>query len=270
MVLAAFEILAICELIFFSPAFLVSIAVVYKHGAGKRLGWRFLVMISLFRVVGAICAIVFVESPSSGVTITYDIMNNFGLSAIIYTALGLLGRVGAGMEGHGLPFQLFRVLGLPGLAGLVLSIVGATNLLGDNSSNTSQGFAELKAAVLLFLAVYVADILITMHAFFKAAHVRAGERRLLYAVSATLPFMAVRMIYSILCVFANKPKYFSSWNLEWTAILVHGLMGVLMEVIIVTIFIIVGLLTAAVVRRPAPVRDGKISPPPYEMNDGSA
>jgi len=270
MMLAAFEILAICELIFFFPAFLVSIAVVYKHGAGKRLGWRFLVMTSLFRVVGAICAIVLVESPSSGVTITYDIMNNFGLSAIIYTSLGLLGLVEAGMQGHALPFQLFRVLGLPGLAGLVLSVVGATNLLGNNTSNTSSGFAELKAAVMLFLAVYVADILITVHAFLKAAHVRAGERRLLYAVLATLPFMAVRMIYSILCVFANKRKYFSSWSLEWTAILVHGLMGVLMEVIIVTIFIIVGLVTAAVVPNQAPVTNGKVSPPPYDVNDGSA
>ncbi|KIW50542.1 hypothetical protein PV05_09343 [Exophiala xenobiotica] len=270
MMLAAFEILAICELIFFFPAFLVSIAVVYKHGAGKRLGWRFLVMISLFRVVGAICAIVLVESPSSGVTISYDIMNNFGLSAIIYTALGLLGRVEAGMEGHGLPFQLFRVLGLPGLAGLVLSIVGATNLLGDNPSNTSSGFAELKAAVMLFLAVYVADIFITVHGFLKAVHVRAGERRLLYAVLATLPFMAVRMIYSILSVFASRPKYFNSWSLEWSAILVRGLMGVLMEVIIVTLFIIVGFVTAAVVPKPAPVRDGKVSPPPYDLKEGSA
>jgi len=55
----------------------VSIFVVYKHGAGKRLGWRFLVLISLFRVIGAICAIVSVHDPSSGLTITYDVMNSF-------------------------------------------------------------------------------------------------------------------------------------------------------------------------------------------------
>ncbi len=158
MALHAFEILAIVELILFFPALLVSVFIVYKHGVGKRLGWRFLVMISLFRVIGAICAIVSVHDPSSGLTIAYDVMNSFGLSAIIYTALGLLNRIEDGMEGHGLSFQIFRFLGLPGIAGLILSIVASTNLFGNNSSNTTQGFNELKAAVILFLVVYVADV----------------------------------------------------------------------------------------------------------------
>jgi hypothetical protein len=72
-----------------------------------------------------------------------------------------------------------------------------------------------------------------------------------------LPFMTVRVIYSLLCVFANDPKWFSSWNLEWTAILVHGLMGVLMEIIFVTIFTFAGLTTAPMPK--APAHEGKVN-----------
>ncbi|KIW28158.1 uncharacterized protein PV07_07841 [Cladophialophora immunda] len=245
--LSAFEILDILELIYFVPALIASGYVVYKHGHRKRLGWRFLLMICLFRLIGAITSLIDVRHPSSGLTITYDIMNSFGLSAIISTALALLDRVEDGMGPHGLPHQVFQLLHLPSIVGIILSVIGSTNLFSNSHSDVSAGFTELKAAVCLFLVVFVADILIAGHCFLKITHILPGERRLLFAVALALPFMAVRMIFSILCVFANDPKWFSSWSLEWTAILVHGILGVLMEAIIVTIFIVAGLTTVPAV-----------------------
>jgi len=59
----------------------------------------------------------------------------------------------------------------------------------------TQGLNELKAAVILFPSVYLADVLITGHCFSNISHVRSGEHRLLYAVRATVPFMAARMVY---------------------------------------------------------------------------
>ncbi|KAK4943777.1 hypothetical protein LTR10_016680 [Elasticomyces elasticus] len=274
----AIEILSIIELVFFFPALLAAILVVYKHGTGKRLGWRFLVMICLFRVIGGICAIVWAHTSSNGALIAYEVMNSFGLSAIIYTALGLLHRVEDGMGGRGVSFKVFRVLALPGLAGLILSIVGATNVLGNssNSSSFSSGMAELKAAVILFLTVYVADVVITAHAFFNITYVQDGEHRLLYAVTVTLPFMAVRIAYSLLCVFLNKHNIFSTWNTSALPILVHGLMGVTMEAIVVVIFLFVGFMTASISRVPGlapPTTDGKlhgkaerkVRPPLYDL-----
>lgn len=243
--LSAFEILDIVELIFFVPALLASGYVVYKHGHGRRLGWRFLVMICLFRLIGAICSLISVHHPSSGLTIAYDVMNSFGLSAVIYTALGLLNRVDEGMTPYGLPRHIFRLLSLPGLAGLILSIIGSTNIFNNDPSDVSTGFKEIKAAMILFLVVFVADILITAKCFLGIRHIREGERRLLFATATAIPFMAVRMTYSLLCVFAQDPKWFSAWSLQWTAILVHGIMGVLMEAIVVVIFLFAGLTTTA-------------------------
>ncbi|KAI1608904.1 hypothetical protein EDD37DRAFT_129717 [Exophiala viscosa] len=270
----AIQILGIIELVFFFPALLAATLVVYKHGAGKQLGWRFLAMICLFRVIGGICAIIWAHTSSSGALIAYEVNDSFGLSAIIYTALGLLHRVEDGMGGRGLPFTVFRVLAMPGLAGLILSVVGATNVIGNSSdsSSFSSGMAELKAAVILFLTVYVADICITAYAFFNITHVQDGEHRLIYAVTVTLPFMAVRMIYSLLCVFLNEHNIFSTWSTSALPILVHGMMGVMMEAIIVVIFTVAGFMTASISRVSGSARPttdgqlkGKVAPPVYDL-----
>ncbi|EXJ60099.1 hypothetical protein A1O7_04250 [Cladophialophora yegresii CBS 114405] len=213
-------------------------------------------MICLFRLVGAITSLVSIHHPSEGLTITYDIMNSFGLSATLSTALGLLDRVNNGMDGHGLSPRVFHALHLPTLAGLILSIVGSTNVFSSDPSDGSTGFTELKAAVCLFLVVFIADTLITGLSFLRIAHVQSGDRRLLFAVAAALPFMAVRMVFSLLCIFANEPKWFSSWSLEGPAIIVHGAMGVLMEAIIVMIFVCAGLATEPAVKPLA--HEGKV------------
>jgi len=241
-----------------------SVFVVLKHGGNRLLGWRFLVLICLFRVVGAILSIVSIHHPSSGIITAADVMNNFGLSAIICTALGLLGRIEESLEGRGIPNRFFRLLGLPVLAGLILSIIGSTNVFSDSASDRSTGFTELKAGVMLFLAVFVAEILVTGHCLSRYGLIKAGEHRVLYAVTAALPFIGVRVLYSILCVFDNS-KYFSSWSSARLAVLVHGVMGILMEAIIVTIFIVAGFLASAV-EKPAP-RRGQVSAPRY-MSEG--
>jgi len=262
MVLPGFEILAIIELVIFAPALLASIFVVYKHGHQKQLGWRFLILISLFRLIGASTMIASVHHPSSGLTITFDVTNSFGLSAVLYTALGLLSRVQSGMESHGLPLRLFRLLGLPGLAGLILSIIASVNIFSDNPSDQSDGITYYRVAMALFLVVFVADVLITIHSFVNISHVQQRDRRLLYAVLAAMIFMALRTCFSLLCAFANNPTWFSSWSLAWKAVLVHGIMGVLMETIIVAIFLWAGFTTVAAPRAASP--RGKVAPAVYQ------
>lgn len=243
---SAIQILDVAELVFFSPALIFSGYVMYKHGYRKQLGWRFLVMICLFRLTAAVTSLVSIHHPSQGLKTTYDIMNSLGLSAVISTALGLLDRINAGLGPASLSQHIFRVLHLLTTAGLVLSIIGSINVFSNNTSNIPTGLKELKAGICFFSVVFAADVLITGRTLLNISQVHAGERRLVFAVSATLPFMAVRIIYSILCFFGNDSKWFSSWSLEWRAVLVHGLMGVLMEAIIVAIFIVAGLMTVRV------------------------
>lgn len=264
MTLSGFEILAIIELILFTPGLFASIYVVYKHGHRKQLGWRFLVLICLFRLIGASTSLASVHHPSTGLTTTFDIMNSFGLSAVIYCALGLLARVQTGMDVHGLPPSVFRLLGLPGLAGLVLCILGSINLFSNDASDQANGLTYFRVAMILFLVVFVSDVLITIHSYFHISHVQAADRRLLFAVTAAIMFMAVRTCFGLLCAFANNPRYFSSWSLNWEAILVHACLGVLMEVIIVGIFLWAGFTTDAVPRGASPRR--KVGSAVYQVD----
>lgn len=257
--LSAIEILDIAELVFFSPALIFSSYVMYKHGYRKQLGWRFLLMICLFRLTGAITSLISIHHPSQGLKITYDIMNSLGLSAIISAALGLLDRVNTGMGPASLSARIFQVLHVLTIAGLVLSIIGSVNVFSSNTSNFSTGLDELKAGVCFFSGVFVANVAITGRTLLSISQVQAGERRLLFAVSASLPFTAVRILYSILCFFGNDSKWFSSWSVEWTAVLIHGLMGVLMEAIVVAIFIMAGLMTVRVGELPTRRHEGKVT-----------
>ncbi len=254
---SAFEVLDIIELIFFFPAFFTSAFLIHKHCHGKLLAWRCLLMVCLFRLIGAVTSLISIHHPSKGLTITYDVMNSFGLSAIISTALGLLDRINNGMEGHGVHPRVFHLLHLPSLAGLILSILGSTNLFSSDPSDVSTGFTYLRAGVCLFLSVFVADIVITAYSFLKIGKVQSADRRLLFAVAAALPFMAVRVTYSMMCAFANDPKWFSSWSLVQNAVIVHGVMGVLMEVVVVTIVIFAGLTTARAAKPVA--HEGKVT-----------
>lgn len=265
MVLSAFEILAILEIIIFTPLLGASIYVTYKHGLRKQLGWRFLVLVSLFRLIGGCTSLASVHHPSSGLTATYDIMNSFGLSAVVYCALGLLGRVQRGMDGYGLPPRIFRLLGLPGIAGLVLCIVASINIFSDNPSDQAHGIEYFKAAMCLFLAVFVADVAITFHCFTRRSHIQTSDSPLLKAVAIALPFMAVRTTFSMLCAFAANPSLFSTWSTNWKAIVVHGTMGVLMEIITVLLFLWAGFSTPQAPRPAAPT--GKVSPAVYAPND---
>jgi hypothetical protein len=121
--------------------------------------------------------------------------------------------------------------------------------------------------MILFLAVFLADVGITVHSFRGIRFIDELDRGLLKAVAVALPFILVRTLFSVLCAFLGKPKYFSSWSLRWMAILIHGLMGVLMEIICVGIFVVAGLKAKPSPKRASSAR--KVGPATYQFNEAA-
>lgn len=68
-------------------------------------------------------------------------------------------------------------------------------------------------------------------------HVQAGEGRLVYASLVAYPFLAVRMLYSLIVIFANT----GTFNLYHSNIVVKALMQVLMEFVVAAIVISAGI-----------------------------
>ena len=92
--------------------------------------------------------------------------------------------------------------------GLILSIVGGTSSVSPSGTFTVQ--TTSKAGVLLYVAAFVALAVTTVLVIPKFAGSGAhtgGERYLAFAVIVALPFIAVRIVYSLLAVFLHDHDF---------------------------------------------------------------
>ena len=85
--------LAVAELVLFVPCLLGASWVTFRHGLDRRLGWLYLVIFSLVRIVGASCQIASESKHSVGLIEAATILSNVGLTPLLLAMLGLLKRV---------------------------------------------------------------------------------------------------------------------------------------------------------------------------------
>lgn len=122
--------------------------------------------------------------------------------------------------------------------GLILSIVGGINA-GTDFSKTGVYKTQTLSKVGLALFIVAFGILCAITAVLSQSirHAEEGEKRILFAVAASLPFLLVRLLYSVLAVFASE-KSFSLFNGNVTILLCVALLE---EAVIVAIYEGVGL-----------------------------
>jgi hypothetical protein len=85
--------LAIVEIIYYTPAFFLSIWVTWRHGFGRQLGWIFLTTLALIRIVGSATGIAATSDPSTGLIECSVILSSVGLTPLLLAMLGMLKRV---------------------------------------------------------------------------------------------------------------------------------------------------------------------------------
>ncbi|MCJ1411668.1 hypothetical protein MMC19_005759 [Ptychographa xylographoides] len=262
--------LSIAELIFYIPALPVAVFVAFRHGFGRQAGWFFLIILALIRIIGSICEIVSVTSPSQGVIECAVILSSVGLSPMILAMLGLLKRVHEGINDHSTIPKILNFIGLLPIAALIMAIIGGIDESSSKPSEVSTGTTLVKAAIIIFLVVFLILAVATIATFFMMRSIAKGEERILYALALSIPFILVRLIYSLLVDFSGNAKF----SLTYGDVVIQGCMAALMEFIVVIIYLGVGLITPKITRsdvRPA-VGYGKpsLTPPGtdygHEMN----
>ena len=137
---------------------------------------------------------------------------------------------------------VFRGIHLLALGGLVIAIIGGTDETNTNANTAKTGRTLVEAASILFLTVYLCAAGIAVLFMSRKSSVHYTETKLLYAGVIALPFLCVRILYTVIVAFSsNNPSsdfYFRNVN-----VLVSAFMQFLMEAIVVMIFIAAGLLT---------------------------
>jgi len=234
------------EIVVYVPTLFIAVYLAIKHGFGRSAGWYFLIIFSLARIIGPAMLLATLNTTNTA-TLTrlytgYLILQNIGLSPLMLASLGLLSRISESIirNGHRPPFNSFvlKIVELLTLVGLILGIVGGINATSalETTGKYSPG-AESKAGVALFIVSYVMIVIGTIVTSFSMPHAEPGEKRILIALAVSLPFLAIRLVYSIMSIIANDHK-FNSFEGSVSVLLC---MALLEELVIVVTYEIVGL-----------------------------
>lgn len=124
---------------------------------------------------------------------------------------------------------------------LVLSIVGGTRISSSDTSKHSSGETFEKAGIIIFLISYLAIVAFAVLTAVESRDLPWGEKRILYAVLASLPLLAVRLLYSLLADFKDD----STFNIINGNATVQLCMAIIEEFIVTFFFLVAGLIAPA-------------------------
>lgn len=240
--------ISIAVLILYIPILFVGAFLSKRHGFGRSSGWIFLVIFSTLRLVSAAINLALINSPkSTGLYTAYAITTSVGLSPLLLTALGLLNRAIESIERRGSSVTVsprhLRMIQILVMIGLILSINGGVNASdAKTEKELNEAHPLTEAGAGLFIAGFVILTLATVRVLFSISSAEPGERRLIPALAAVLPFMLVRVIYSSIGAFAHNVKFNAAMGND----VIFLVMVILMELAVVLIFEGVGLTLRAI------------------------
>lgn len=231
---------SIAELVVYVPALLIAAFLAIRHGLSRNAGWFFLIIFCLARIIGPAMQLATISSPNDISLYTGSaILQNIALSPLMLATMGLLSRLLESIHRTKrtmLHSSMFHLIHLIIIVGLILSIVGGVNASDSyvRSGYTTYTPTDLnKAGTALFIVAYVAIVVLVLILSFHVQHAEKGEKRLFMAVIISLPFILVRMIYSILSTFDSKNHSFNLLDGSVTAVLC---MALIEEFIVVAVY----------------------------------
>jgi hypothetical protein len=102
-----------------------------------------------------------------------------------------------------------KFLGLVALAcfvGLILGIAGIS--INDDNTGTYHANGLVKAAMAIFLVVFVVDIMITSWLYSQLrSKLTVFQKKLFLAIVLSWPFLLVRLVYSAISDFADDSRF---------------------------------------------------------------
>ncbi|KAJ5493550.1 hypothetical protein N7463_009637 [Penicillium fimorum] len=255
------EHVAIAKLIIYIPTALLTIWVVLRHGFHKQLGWIYLSIFSGIRVGGAVMEILNTKNPSNANDKEWTlILQSVGLSPLLLSTLGLLKRVFDETSQHvpsspdskrNIFLQIFasfgitgrlkivQLLHLPALIALILAISGGTDQASSNISDHASGKTKTRVAVILFLAIYVAACTLWTITVRDIGIMVSSQNRIFFCVLLALPFIAIRILYSLISDFGNNHQF----SIVDGDTRIQLVMATLEEFVVVLMYTVLGLIT---------------------------
>ncbi|OJJ43936.1 hypothetical protein ASPZODRAFT_135337 [Penicilliopsis zonata CBS 506.65] len=197
--------IAIIQLAVF-PVLLLCAVFIWKRTGWKAAGstWRFVITLSLLRIIGAICTLVTISNQSTSLYITVAVCELIGIAPLTLTYIGLLKQIGIKTKLHR---WFLPGVSLTSLTGLILGIVGIS--IYNDTTGTFHATGIVKAALVIFLVVFAVVLLTAVWLFLqlRQSGITAVQKKLFLAIAFSSPFLLVRMVYAAIGDFANDPRF---------------------------------------------------------------
>lgn len=229
--------IAIAEIAVYAFYLFGGVHLCLKHGISRTAGFRFLVLLALARLIGSSLLLATLRDATHvSLYVGWAITNGVGLGPLILMLLGLLSRAFESINASSspapiLPPRVGRLVQLAMLVAMVLVIVG-----GTQSDYSKDGVSIVvnynnisKAGMGLMIAVVVAMLAQLGLAVVHRNKMEAGERRILPAVAAAVPFMVVRLAYGCVVIFGRKNP--SVWVYLVTSVIMEFLVCFIVELV---------------------------------------
>jgi hypothetical protein len=133
--------------------------------------------------------------------------------------------------------RIIQIAQLPTLIALILCIIGGTDAADGNPADLSGAQTKTKVGVIIFLCIYILLFLLTAITIKDVGKAPSGEKRVYWAVVCALPWLAVRVLYSILAAFTNNPEF----SVTGDHPLAQLFMATMEEFVIVCLYTLAGL-----------------------------
>jgi hypothetical protein len=131
---------------------------------------------------------------------------------------------------------VFHLLSTFTIIALILCIVGGV-LSSDSTATLGSIDSSTKAGVIIFIIAWVLLCGLLTALATQSTCIEKGERRLILAVEVCVPFILVRLIYSVILSFAHNPHF----NLISGSTTINLVMAVLEEFVVIIVCLGVGL-----------------------------
>ncbi|KAL8739189.1 MAG: hypothetical protein Q9181_000080 [Wetmoreana brouardii] len=250
--------LAIAGIVFYFPALLFTILIIVRHGIKKELGWFFLASLAVIRIIGDSLELAANAQRNNNLFIAAAILNGVGLSALLLAMAALLGRVNKTIlyANEDNPYgsvhsdalrarfaRTFKLVNLPLVVAVVLVAYGSSDIYDSSTGNDAGGLSLAQGGIIIFLIVFLSLILVTAYILGGFHQMPPSEKHIMYAVVASILFIAVRLMYSLLIYFAKNRTLF---ELNGGNIWVRAFMAVFEEWVTYILYLAVGLMAPVV------------------------
>jgi hypothetical protein len=230
--------IALVELIFYIPFLFLSVFVCSRHGFSRSSGWLYIIILCIVRIIGGILQFVSHNDHSTGLLEATLVLDSVGITPLLLATLGLLSRFVDFVNAHSkttLTSRHFRLVQVVLFVGLILAVVGGTSMNVD-ANGTYQVPGTSQAGVILYIVAFAGLILMFLLSVPQASAVPTKERRVPLAVALALPFLSVRLLYSVLSVFSHNHIF----SVATGSSTVRLGMAVIEEFVVVAVYVMLG------------------------------